>query len=178
MHLEYLEAVEESELPITLHREAGMDQTEKREVQFYGPNLGYVLEPYERYREDPESVDERSQKYFETWNRSVLEENGHAPAMAGELFLASTALKRVLTKEIQKGEQVAVNFTFDVPPQHGHYSITTALRTESKDLDRVDATAAFEISHPVDRSPFRGVVHLPSKIKVHAPERKQQGRLI
>jgi 2-oxoglutarate dehydrogenase complex dehydrogenase (E1) component-like enzyme len=28
----------------------------QRESQFYGPNLGYVLELYERYREDPESV--------------------------------------------------------------------------------------------------------------------------
>jgi hypothetical protein len=91
--LEYLEAVEESELTSTLHREAEMGKAEKREVQFYGPNLGYVLEPYERYREDPESVDERSQKYFESWSPPVLEENGHAAAIAGELFSASTALK-------------------------------------------------------------------------------------
>src|SRR3712207_9205630 len=36
--------------------------------QFYGPNLGYVLELYERYREDPESVDERTREFFETWS--------------------------------------------------------------------------------------------------------------
>src|SRR3712207_8979231 len=36
--------------------------------QFYGPNLGYVLELYERYREDPESVDERNREFFETWS--------------------------------------------------------------------------------------------------------------
>ncbi|HVF01246.1 MAG TPA: Wzt carbohydrate-binding domain-containing protein [Rubrobacteraceae bacterium] len=104
----------------------------------------------------------------------MLEENGHASATTGELFSASTALEGVLTEEIEKGEQVAVNFTFDVPLRHGHYSITTALRMESKNLDRVDATAAFEISRPANRSPFRGVVPLPAKIKVRAPERKQQ----
>jgi hypothetical protein len=27
------------------------------ENQFFGPNLGYVLELYENYREDPDSVD-------------------------------------------------------------------------------------------------------------------------
>ena len=144
-----------------------MGQTEKREGQFYEPNL---------VQGGPQSVDERSQKYFESWSPPVLEENGHAPAFAGELFSASTALKGVLTEEIEKRGRVAVNFNLDVPLQHGHHSITTALRTESKDLDRVDATAAFEIFRPADRSSFRSVVHLPARIKVHAPERKQQGR--
>jgi 2-oxoglutarate dehydrogenase E1 component len=38
------------------------------ESQFYGPNLGYVLELYERYREDPDSVDQRTREFFETWS--------------------------------------------------------------------------------------------------------------
>jgi 2-oxoglutarate dehydrogenase E1 component len=38
------------------------------ENQFYGPNLGYVLELYERYREDPGSVDERTRSFFENWS--------------------------------------------------------------------------------------------------------------
>jgi len=33
------------------------------ESQFYGPNLGYVLELYEGYREDPESVDESARSF-------------------------------------------------------------------------------------------------------------------
>ena len=40
----------------------------QRESQFYGPNLGYVLELYERYREDPESVDERTRDFFDSWS--------------------------------------------------------------------------------------------------------------
>ena len=36
------------------------------EYQFYGPNLGYVLELYERYREDPNSVDEGAREFFES----------------------------------------------------------------------------------------------------------------
>ncbi|HEV2092178.1 MAG TPA: 2-oxoglutarate dehydrogenase E1 component [Rubrobacter sp.] len=38
------------------------------EYQFYGPNLGYVLELYERYREDPDSVDEGTRRFFESWS--------------------------------------------------------------------------------------------------------------
>ena len=50
--------------------------------QFYGPNLGYVLELYERYREDPESVDERTREFFETWSPPRVD--GRAPsAVAG-----------------------------------------------------------------------------------------------
>src|SRR5918999_1655764 len=49
--------------------------------QFYGPNLGYVLELYEMYREDPQSVDERTRKFFETWRPPRLDANGRvAPA--------------------------------------------------------------------------------------------------
>ncbi|MEJ2598158.1 MAG: 2-oxoglutarate dehydrogenase E1 component [Anaerolineales bacterium] len=35
--------------------------------QFYGPNAGYVLELYEKYREDPSSVDSQTRAIFESW---------------------------------------------------------------------------------------------------------------
>src|SRR5690349_17904887 len=38
------------------------------ENEFYGPNLGYILELYEQYREDPNSVDEATRKLFEQWS--------------------------------------------------------------------------------------------------------------
>jgi 2-oxoglutarate dehydrogenase E1 component len=34
---------------------------------FQGPNAGYVLELYERYRQDPNSVDAATRAYFERW---------------------------------------------------------------------------------------------------------------
>ena len=33
--------------------------------QFYGPNLGYVIELYEKYVDDPQSVDEEIRNYFQ-----------------------------------------------------------------------------------------------------------------
>ena len=48
------------------------------ESQFYGPNLGYVLELYERYREDPGSVDERTRSFFENWSPPEPGANGQA----------------------------------------------------------------------------------------------------
>src|SRR6266566_6576629 len=34
---------------------------------FYGPNAGYVLELYERYRQNPTSVDAATRAIFDTW---------------------------------------------------------------------------------------------------------------
>ena len=177
VHLEYLEAVRDSEIIITLCNKVGLGQTERQESQFYGPNLGYVLELYEKYGEDPESVDERSREFFETWSPPQVEANGHAPAIAGELFSASTTKEGVPLKEMEKGEQVVVDFTFKVPLQHGHYSITAAARTGSKDLHRVDEATTFEITRPHDsQHSLPGIVHLPTDIKVHVPEGERQGR--
>src|SRR5689334_23980219 len=37
------------------------------EHDFYGPNLAYILELYDRYRNDPNSVDEATRNLFEGW---------------------------------------------------------------------------------------------------------------
>ncbi len=50
---------------------------------FHGPNAGYVLELYERYRQDPKSVDAATRTYFEDWQPIAPEShvNGAAPPM-------------------------------------------------------------------------------------------------
>jgi 2-oxoglutarate dehydrogenase E1 component len=48
----------------------------RTESQFYGPNLGYVLELYERYKKDPDSVDKRTRSFFEQWRPPEAGSNG------------------------------------------------------------------------------------------------------
>lgn len=48
---------------------------------FYGPNAGYVLELYERYRQDPASVDPDTRAIFEHWTPPSLETSS-SPAPA------------------------------------------------------------------------------------------------
>ncbi len=60
------------------------------EYQFYGPNLGYVLELYERYREDPDSVDEGAREFFESWSpprSNGAGTNGSAAAVSRDVEL-------------------------------------------------------------------------------------------
>ncbi|HZY57410.1 MAG TPA: 2-oxoglutarate dehydrogenase E1 component, partial [Rubrobacteraceae bacterium] len=57
----------------------------RTESQFYGPNLGYVLELYEKYKEDPDSVDERTRSFFERWGPPEVGADGRAavPEVSG-----------------------------------------------------------------------------------------------
>ena len=76
----------------------------RTESQFYGPNLGYVLELYERFREAPDSVDERTRSFFEEWGPpqvpSTNGRDGGAPAAAPEVdvgkVVAATKYVRAL----------------------------------------------------------------------------------
>jgi ABC-type polysaccharide/polyol phosphate transport system ATPase subunit len=181
VYLEYLEAVKDSELIIGLREKAEQGQAERRTgSQFFGPNLGYVLELYEGYRENPESVDERTREFFEGWSPPRVETNGHTPAVAGELFSVSTALEGIPLKEMEKGDRVVVDFTFKVPLRRGRYSISAGVRASGEDsyLDSVDVATSFRIARPRDRKAVRGIVHLPTEIKVHASEGEHQSRSV
>ena len=46
--------------------------------EFHGPNAGYVLELYERYRQNPEAVDAGTREFFKEWTPP---ENGQAPGV-------------------------------------------------------------------------------------------------
>jgi 2-oxoglutarate dehydrogenase E1 component len=43
------------------------------EREFHGPNLGFVLELYDRFQEDPESVDESTRRFFQRLASSIPE---------------------------------------------------------------------------------------------------------
>ena len=43
------------------------------ENEFHGPNLGYILELYQHYRDDPNSVDEATRQIFEKWSPVEVE---------------------------------------------------------------------------------------------------------
>lgn len=48
--------------------------------RFHGPNAGYVIELYERYLEDPSSVDPATRAYFEQWRPELPPAQGVATA--------------------------------------------------------------------------------------------------
>src|ERR1041384_3921783 len=55
--------------------------------QFAGVNAGYVLELYERYRQNPESVDPATRRVFESWTPvdAATTPSGTAPASSAHI---------------------------------------------------------------------------------------------
>ena len=51
--------------------------------QFSGVNAGYVLELYEKYRRDPESVDPATRQAFESWQPPATSEASVTPGPGG-----------------------------------------------------------------------------------------------
>ena len=74
--------------------------------QFQGVNAGYVLELYERFRNNPASVDAATRAYFQRWSPPVEHVPGSL-AKGGELFLHVTA-PATSTLEVPGGPQVGV----------------------------------------------------------------------
>lgn len=58
---------------------------------FYGPNAGYILELYERYRQDPEAVDVETRAFFATWQPAPVERIGSAAAVVSRPLPAASA---------------------------------------------------------------------------------------
>jgi 2-oxoglutarate dehydrogenase E1 component len=68
------------------------------ENRFFGPNLGYVLELYEQFKEDPDSFDGPTREFFESWRPPRVEApsaNGQAVAPEVDVEKAVGASKHV-----------------------------------------------------------------------------------
>src|SRR5918996_6477281 len=62
------------------------------EKEFHGPNLGYILELYQRYLNDPNSVDEATRKLFQDWSP-----DGVAPALPSSVSTLSPQTLAAIT---------------------------------------------------------------------------------
>jgi 2-oxoglutarate dehydrogenase E1 component len=65
---------------------------------FTGQNLAYILELYERYLQDPKSVDAETAAFFANWSPDMLSEDAPGPASNGATSAApsTTDLKKVV----------------------------------------------------------------------------------
>jgi 2-oxoglutarate dehydrogenase E1 component len=50
--------------------------------EFHGPNVGYILELYDRFLQDPSSVDPSTREFFESWQPSTEPEIAKLPVSA------------------------------------------------------------------------------------------------
>jgi 2-oxoglutarate dehydrogenase E1 component len=72
--------------------------------EFHGPNAGYILELYEQFQENPESVDAQTRRYFENWSPPTMgaavdgryAQNGAGPSAAIDKVVAAVNLGQAI----------------------------------------------------------------------------------
>jgi teichoic acid transport system ATP-binding protein len=87
-----------------------------------------------------------------------------------EIFATNTALEGVPLGRKNVGEQATVDFTFGVPLRSGVYTVNaavTAMRVEDSDLARTQTAATFKVTHNGGQNPVRGLVQLPTEVRIH-----------
>lgn len=92
-----------------------------------------------------------------------------------DVFTTSTAKEKTPLQKRGADEKVIVDFIFDVPLQPGPYSVTASIshpKSKNVYLDWVDVAAVFTIMRPDNRRQIQGLVHLPTEVEVHSPDRE------
>jgi hypothetical protein len=96
-----------------------------------------------------------------------------------DVFSTDTTREKTPLGRREEGERATVDFTFGVPLQAGSYSIAATVSDPGRMdlyLDRVDAAAVFKVARSRSELPVQGLVHLPTKVKIHAPEQERPSR--
>jgi len=106
---------------------------------YYGPNLGYVQEQYERFLEDPSSVDEADRQLFLRWgappSEDMIEYVAEQPAARAVSSQAVGSLNASHFQKVVAAHQLMLNIR-----RYGHLAadinpMNLSARTETKLLD-------------------------------------------
>lgn len=68
-----------------------------------------------------------------------------------------------------RGERAVVDFSFAVPLRPGRYAVDAAILGGDALLSRAEAVTVLEVAPPEDGRPVRGLVDLPTEVRVLDP---------
>ncbi|HEX6710836.1 MAG TPA: ABC transporter ATP-binding protein [Rubrobacter sp.] len=94
-----------------------------------------------------------------------------------EVFSTDTVLEGAPLGRKEKGEQVTVDFTFGVPLRSAAYIVdaaVTAPQAEDSELARTQNAASFRVTEDDTLAPVRGLVQLPTEVRLHGLEGQQE----
>lgn len=125
----------------------GNTYTDRLWRTYYGPNLGYVQEQYERYAADPESVDRSFRELFESWGAPPLDAISGAQeapdaVSAGAPFSAAMLQKAVAAGKLVWNIRTYGHLAADIDPlQLSATANTRLLEPETFGLGQADLLA-------------------------------------
>jgi 2-oxoglutarate dehydrogenase E1 component len=132
--------------------------------QFYGPNLGYVMEMYEQYLEDPDSVDPELKQLFEQWGAPTTEaeqfEHSESAAKTHQTF-------RLPENPTIFSKLVAAVKLADNIRHYGHLAADiNPLNNQSKDTRRIELSEFDLTEEDLKEIPVPFICpHAPSHVK-------------
>jgi ABC-type polysaccharide/polyol phosphate transport system ATPase subunit len=86
-----------------------------------------------------------------------------------DIFSTNTKLENVKIKGHRPGDRIVVDFSFKTPLRHGPYSVAATVEPDEKGsspLDWIDVAAVLRVERPSDRGNVKGMVHLPTQVRV------------
>ncbi|MFC5701032.1 2-oxoglutarate dehydrogenase E1 component [Cohnella faecalis] len=104
-------------------------QLEEQWRQYYGPNLGYVQEQYERYVRDPQAVSAQYRELFESWGAPPAAEVSASPSAGTAAISASMLLKAIAAGKLASNIRSYGHLAADIDP------LELSSRVETKMLE-------------------------------------------
>jgi ABC-type polysaccharide/polyol phosphate transport system ATPase subunit len=86
-----------------------------------------------------------------------------------EVFSTDTTEEEVPLGPRKAGEEVAVDFTLEVPLQPGTYTVGATFSVPGEESPYRDQTASFKITRAGSELSIGGLIHLPTRVKIHDP---------
>lgn len=86
-----------------------------------------------------------------------------------DIFSTNTKLEKTPTGRRRAGDRILVDFSFAAPLRHGPYSIAASIAPHEREMapmDWIDVAATLRIERPSAGGNVKGLVHLPTKVRV------------
>ncbi|WP_240375504.1 2-oxoglutarate dehydrogenase E1 component [Bacillus piscicola] len=109
--------------------------------EFYGPNLGYLMDLYEQYKNDPESVDNETRQWFEQYGAPLEEKrhiNGAAPAVTSGKPDASLVSKIAAAVKLAENIRIHGHLSADMNPLQEPSDVSSFLQISEYGLTEAD----------------------------------------
>ncbi|SFE35865.1 2-oxoglutarate dehydrogenase E1 component [Alteribacillus iranensis] len=109
--------------------------------EFYGPNLGYLMDLYEQYKEDPESVDQETREWFDQYGPPSERErpiNGAAPTVTDAKPDATIVNKIAAAVKLAENIRIHGHLSADMNPLQEPSDVSSFLKISEYGLTEED----------------------------------------
>jgi len=91
-----------------------------------------------------------------------------------DVFSTDTTREEALLGPRKAGEEVAVDFTLEVPLEPGTYTVGATVSIPGEEKPHFDQATSFKITRAGSELSIGGLIHLPTRVEIHDLEGEQE----